>query len=228
MARWSGMSKKKLEPAKCIVCLKELERHCELSDVIGMMNDATIWRSHGNYGSTLYDPMNGEEFLEAYICDACVESRGDLIYHVKYTKKTEVKSTLTFKKEIERSKAACAKFKEEQDKKVEAARILVKAAYEKAKKESKVPCSACQGHGGKGYTEQIEFGGEKKGWTTCHACEGSGKAASDVKDKVHLMAEKKIKLTRALNLIRSTGIDGDKLMAFLKDPSRRPKDSFMS
>jgi hypothetical protein len=64
---------------------------------IGIVYDATIWRSHGNYGSTKFDPMglNGrDEFLEAYICDSCLTENGDLIYHVdaKITRTEEVRA----------------------------------------------------------------------------------------------------------------------------------------
>ena len=39
--------------------------------------------SHGHYGSTVFDPMNGD-YLELNICDACLESAaevGDIVHH---------------------------------------------------------------------------------------------------------------------------------------------------
>ena len=45
--------------------------------------DATIWTSEGNFGSGVYDPMSGDVFLEAVICDACLIGKKGLIEEVK-------------------------------------------------------------------------------------------------------------------------------------------------
>lgn len=46
-------------------------------------NDAVIFSSHGNYGSTLFDEL-GEEFLELNICDECLYARSDRILHCRH------------------------------------------------------------------------------------------------------------------------------------------------
>jgi hypothetical protein len=51
-----------------------------------MVWGATIWRSTGNFGSTIYDPMGTkgkQELLEAYICDECLTAKGHLVYHAE-------------------------------------------------------------------------------------------------------------------------------------------------
>lgn len=48
--------------------------------------DATAWMTHGNYGSTVYDPMgdfNGNpEYLELYVCDECLKNNSNKVYRV--------------------------------------------------------------------------------------------------------------------------------------------------
>ena len=45
--------------------------------------DATIWICDGNYGSRVYDPLEGNVFLEAVICDACLVRKKGLIEEVQ-------------------------------------------------------------------------------------------------------------------------------------------------
>jgi hypothetical protein len=87
----------------CIVCVKPLvvDEHCEFGSTIPAVYDATVWRTHGNYGSTKFDPMgppgSGDEFLEAYICDACLVEKGNLIFHLDIRKpKLEEVKVCTF------------------------------------------------------------------------------------------------------------------------------------
>ena len=42
---------------RCLICENEIAW-----DAIAV-HAATIWTSHGNYGSTVYDPINGDIFL---------------------------------------------------------------------------------------------------------------------------------------------------------------------
>lgn len=82
---------------QCLICEKHLEEdpHTEgkFGTTIGIVYGATVWRSHGNYGSTKFDPMGPsgiDEFLEAYICDSCLTEKGKLLYHVcSQIKRTE-------------------------------------------------------------------------------------------------------------------------------------------
>lgn len=71
---------------QCLICEKQLEEsnlNCPAS-AIGILYNATIWRSNGNYGSTKFDPVgpNNNEFLELYICDPCLTTKGKFINHV--------------------------------------------------------------------------------------------------------------------------------------------------
>jgi hypothetical protein len=61
----------------CIVCGRPLDNAIAglLDDTFsGLANlpaDATIFTSHGNYGSTVFDPLDGS-LLQVNICDACL------------------------------------------------------------------------------------------------------------------------------------------------------------
>ena len=68
----------------CLICENEIE-----VDAISVSN-ATIWSSHGNYGSGVYDPMNAAVFLEALICDACLIRKKGLVEEVIVRERTEV------------------------------------------------------------------------------------------------------------------------------------------
>lgn len=61
---------------KCLVCEREIT-----ADDLGV-RDATVWTSHGNYGSTVYDSLDGDTFLEAFVCDGCLVRKRDLIEEV--------------------------------------------------------------------------------------------------------------------------------------------------
>ena len=71
----------------CIACDKDVSNCAsEEHDDFNMPPDgATVWTSHGNYGSTIYDPISGGEYLECYICDECVTKKADRVFHVKPT-----------------------------------------------------------------------------------------------------------------------------------------------
>src|SRR5205085_40464 len=58
---------------RCLICEKDL-----VPDVVAFQ-DATIWTCDGNYGSRVYDPLEGNVFLEAAICDACLVRKKGLI-----------------------------------------------------------------------------------------------------------------------------------------------------
>ena len=84
----------------CICCEKSI-KHCgpDGEDCFSNPpNDATVWTSHGNYGSTLYDPMDGKDTLETFICDECLKKKAKFIYRYDYVKQTttEVKNLRVF------------------------------------------------------------------------------------------------------------------------------------
>ncbi len=71
---------------KCLICEKELE-----SDKWGTTYGATIWRSEGNYGSSVYDPIgDSSQYLEAYVCDVCLVGKKHLLEEVHFQRKFEV------------------------------------------------------------------------------------------------------------------------------------------
>lgn len=62
---------------KCFKCGKVLER--VFSDLEYQPYGATSFYSHGQYGSTVFDPMD-ESYLGIYICDECmVENAQDVV-----------------------------------------------------------------------------------------------------------------------------------------------------
>jgi hypothetical protein len=58
----------------CIVCGAALRN--SLPDVDNQPDGGIVATSHGNYGSTAFDPMNGE-FVEFNVCDACLVRAGE-------------------------------------------------------------------------------------------------------------------------------------------------------
>jgi hypothetical protein len=56
-------------PVPCIVCGKQL-RDIGSGDQ-NHANDANSFRAHGQYGSTIFDPLDGS-YLEVNICDSCI------------------------------------------------------------------------------------------------------------------------------------------------------------
>jgi len=54
----------------CIACGRELE-NVTADSAVNQPYTGTAFISHGHYGSTAFDPMNGH-FLEINVCDACL------------------------------------------------------------------------------------------------------------------------------------------------------------
>jgi hypothetical protein len=59
-----------VESFPCLKCGRVLTR--VTSDYEGQPNDGIMCSSHGNYGSTVFDPMDGS-YLAFNICDPCVK-----------------------------------------------------------------------------------------------------------------------------------------------------------
>jgi hypothetical protein len=70
-------------PTRCLICEHQIEK-----DNLGV-HDATVWTSGGNFGSRVYDPLDEHTFLEALICDACLERKKGLIEEVVVTRRVE-------------------------------------------------------------------------------------------------------------------------------------------
>ena len=58
----------------CIVCGRELFNVVEGS--VNQPSDGLSFSSHGAYGSTVFDPMDGSH-LEINVCDKCLMRQGD-------------------------------------------------------------------------------------------------------------------------------------------------------
>jgi hypothetical protein len=57
----------------CIVCGAQLRN--VVDDVENQPDGGTAFITHGHYGSTVFDPMNGE-YLEINVCDQCLVAAG--------------------------------------------------------------------------------------------------------------------------------------------------------
>lgn len=59
----------------CVVCDKELEpvfKGASNHPITNQPYAGTIFTSHGQYGSTVFDEMSGGTFLELNVCDPCL------------------------------------------------------------------------------------------------------------------------------------------------------------
>lgn len=71
----------------CMVCGKKPEKVYE--DHEDLPYGATLFTSHGHYGSTFFDPMDGST-IEIAICDSCLsENKGNINYYDKNNKLIE-------------------------------------------------------------------------------------------------------------------------------------------
>jgi hypothetical protein len=73
------------EVLPCIVCGTELRQAITDSDD-RQPSGGTVFRSYGNYGSTLYDPSPasaGRERLEVNVCDPCLRARFTRVLYVQ-------------------------------------------------------------------------------------------------------------------------------------------------
>jgi len=76
----------------CLVCDKEVDVDDagRESGSIQPAYNATVWRTWGNYGSTLFDPMLGDVYLEAVVCDNCLKAKKSQMELIRVRKRTEV------------------------------------------------------------------------------------------------------------------------------------------
>jgi hypothetical protein len=61
---------------QCFLCQRPIQ-----ADDQGVY-DATLWRTGGNFGSRVYDPLTEGTFLEIAICDGCLAARKHLVEEV--------------------------------------------------------------------------------------------------------------------------------------------------
>lgn len=75
------MKKNQAIKRHCICCEKELDGAgpSSFSDNFNdPPNNATFWRTPGNWGSTVFDDQH--DTLEAYICDECLRAKAKYVY----------------------------------------------------------------------------------------------------------------------------------------------------
>ena len=80
----------------CFKCNKDLNERIppEHNDEIinptydGLDFGCKQFDAYGNYGSTVFDPFNGDR-LVIFVCDECVTLNKELVYHVKHGKPVE-------------------------------------------------------------------------------------------------------------------------------------------
>jgi hypothetical protein len=102
-----------LPTAPCFVCNKELQyehmskenpaSRCFLYD--GLWFDAT-----GNFGSTIYDPIMGNDFLRIAICDKCVMKKKKQVKHIHSRTSKHSSKIETFAEYDERERQELSKF----------------------------------------------------------------------------------------------------------------------
>lgn len=63
-----------IESLPCIVCGRRLQRVDDTSE--GQPWEGVVIETHGNYGSTVFDPMNGN-YLLMNLCDECLVRSGE-------------------------------------------------------------------------------------------------------------------------------------------------------
>jgi hypothetical protein len=83
---------------KCFKCDKPLKKAVpdSVADDPNIQPDyATMWHSHGNYGSTVFDSIYGEEMLVILICDDCLVNHAKKSYAFKDDKQVEVAQVLS-------------------------------------------------------------------------------------------------------------------------------------
>lgn len=68
------MGEQRKESMPCIICGRRLMRVSD--EYEAQADDAVMCSTSGNYGSTVYDPMNGEVLL-FNICDKCLVAAGN-------------------------------------------------------------------------------------------------------------------------------------------------------
>ena len=49
------------------------------SNTWGVAEDGTFFHARGNYGSTVFDPLSGCEYLEAVVCNACLKKHAQRV-----------------------------------------------------------------------------------------------------------------------------------------------------
>ena len=87
---------------ECLVCKKILEiEGDDRNSTIPMVYSGIACRADGNYGSTIFDPIDKQEFLRFFICDECLKERAGLVEHFEVKHKVETCTITKFNAIIE-------------------------------------------------------------------------------------------------------------------------------
>jgi hypothetical protein len=71
------------KPLPCIVCGYQPEPAIKDWDNKLQPYKATMFDSHGQYGSTVFDPISGDLTLMINVCDACLRARCDRVIEAR-------------------------------------------------------------------------------------------------------------------------------------------------
>lgn len=94
----------------CIICDKDVAPGHDDDSFTNPPNGAVVWQAHGNYGTELFDPMDGNMYLECFICDECLKARSSKVFHVKTEK--EIKHTFhSFENQLDAEQKAMEAFR---------------------------------------------------------------------------------------------------------------------
>lgn len=69
---------------RCVICDRKIQAGAPLDHINSWIEayDAVVFHSAGNFGSRVYDE-DGDEYLQAFICDRCVLKRASRMRRVK-------------------------------------------------------------------------------------------------------------------------------------------------
>lgn len=70
------------KPLPCISCGAILESALPGTpdvDIVNQPYKGTVFTSTGQYGSTVFDPITGADFIEITVCDSCLVNHKDRV-----------------------------------------------------------------------------------------------------------------------------------------------------
>ncbi len=99
-----------MDKCKCFYCDKVLQTECDVDNnptVLSPVYDGVWFRAHGNFGSTVFDPipnkLRGEEsFLQILICDDCLKRKADDVAYVHNIRREETADVESLANRMER------------------------------------------------------------------------------------------------------------------------------
>ena len=93
----------------CVICRSEHKiDHQDENGYVHSVHDAVLCDSTGNYGSTEFDPLHGDEKLEFIVCDKCLVERAELffVFNCRRVHPTVIRTDRrTYREQIAREKA---------------------------------------------------------------------------------------------------------------------------